>query len=201
MTLAKHEDFIGASEKLDAASRLWPSADSFLVSHGELVRQVLEKVPKNKTKSRKILFASAKRYLEKAAQRNPLRPETPTILGLLYFQNPDLTGADWQQKASQSFRHALALNPRVIDARTAYARLLAAEGEKKEAARVLAAGLPYDRPRSPKLISYYDLTANFEAETGNPKGAKALRKKVEERATTLNMAHSLLFGLFYGGHH
>jgi predicted Zn-dependent protease len=101
------------------------------------------------------------------------------IRGRLYQQNPALAGGNGDELAAESFRRALALNPRLFQGRLDYVSVLLQRGKKDEALQSLEAGVKYDYPPMPDLIPFYSLTAKLKREAGKVDEAKALEAKAQ----------------------
>ena len=93
--------------------------------------------------------------------------------------------------AADSFRRALALDPRLFQARMDYVSLLLQTGKKDEALQILDEGVKYDYPRMPELIPFYALAGKLRREAGRTEEAQVL----EARARQLEILTSAGFPL------
>ena len=166
-----------ADKNLTTAERLTPTDDRMLIAHADLYRHAITLLPPEAASNRKALYDDALRLLDRAQHANSLRGLTYVIRGRLYQQNPVLAGDGGGELAAESFRHALALNPRLFQGRMDYAALLLARGAKDEALRVLDEGVKHDYYSMPDLIPFYALTARLRREAGRAEEAKVLEEK------------------------
>ena len=179
LELAKKGWLNKADRSFARAARFYPYADNILISHADLYRHVIALLPKNAREEKKIMYNKAHSLLTRAEKLNPLRPLNFLVRGLLYQQNPALSGPDWWDKASKTYTHALALNPRYYLARTAYARMLLKTGDRKAAREILEAGLVYAYYDSAHIAPYYALAAKIRWEMGDKAGARELQERVQ----------------------
>lgn len=172
-----------ADRALARAARLWPDADSILMTRGDLYRHILTLIPASRPEERKIIFQKAAQMLDRAAALDPLRPEIFMVRAELYRQNPLLAGSDWRAKAEQDYQHALRVNPRYYHARVAYARLLLASGSGTHAREVLEAGLHHRYFDSEQILPYYAMTAKLRAQAGDKEGTEEMNRKIQDVLT------------------
>ncbi|MDO8704980.1 MAG: O-antigen ligase family protein [Sulfuricaulis sp.] len=167
-----------ADQNLGTAHRLTPADDRMLIAHADLYRHATTLMPPDDA-GKKSLYDNALKFLDEAERANPLRGLTHVIRGRLYQQNPALAGANGDELAAESFRRALALNPRLFQGRLDYVSLLLQRGKKDEALQSLEAGVKYDYPPMPDLIPFYSLTAKLKREAGKVDEAKVLENKAQ----------------------
>ena len=168
-----------ADKNLGTAHRLTPADDRMLIAHADLYRHATTLMPPNDDAGKKSLYENALEFLDQAEHANPLRGLTHVIRGRLYQQNPALAGGNGDELAAESFRRALALNPRLFQGRLDYVSLLLQRGKKDEALQSLEAGVKYDYPPMPDLIPFYSLTAKLKREAGKLEEAKVLKDKAQ----------------------
>jgi tetratricopeptide (TPR) repeat protein len=179
-----------AGMSLATAERLTPSDDRAPIAHADLYRHALTVLPPDDF-GRKQLYGDALRFLDQAEAVNPLRGMAFIIRGRLYQQNPAFAGENANQLAADSFRRALALDPRLFQARMDYVSLLLQTGKKDEALQILDEGVKYDYPRMPELIPFYALAGKLRREAGRTEEAQVL----EARARQLEILTSAGFPL------
>ncbi|MHB8535237.1 MAG: O-antigen ligase family protein [Sulfuricaulis sp.] len=178
LALAREGNLQLADQSLDAAERLTPADDRMLIAHADLYRHAIALLPPDDVSSRRPLFESALKFLDKAQQADRLRGLSYVIRGRLYQQYPELAGDNSYELAAEAFRHALALNPRLFQGRMDYALLLLQHGNKDEARQSLEQGVQYEYPDIPDLIPLYSLTAKLRREAGQMEEAQILEDKV-----------------------
>jgi tetratricopeptide (TPR) repeat protein len=169
-----------ADQSLATAQRLTPSDDRILIAHADLYRHAVAMLPPDDFGGRKSLYDDALHFLEQAQKANALRGLTFVIRGRLYQQNPAFAGEDGQELAGESFRHALALNPRLFQGRMDYVSLLLQAGKKNEALQSLDEGVRHYYPNMPDLIPFYSLTAQLQKDAGRVDEARVLEDRVKE---------------------
>ncbi len=190
LTQAREGKLQEADESLAAAQRLTPSDDRALIAHADLYRHAVAMLPPDDS-GRKSLYENAMQFLDRAQEVNPLRGLALVMRGRLYQQNPTLAGTNGQELAAESFRRALALNPRLFQGRMDYATLLLQAGKKEEALQVLDDGVRHDYPSMPELIPFYSLTARLRREAGRAEEAQVLEDRVKEMEKQAAAAYSL----------
>lgn len=179
-----------ADRSLAAAERLTPADDRMLIAHADLYRHAISLLPSD-DKGKQSLYDAALEFLDQAQRANALRGLSYVIRARLYDQNPALTGADAYELAAGAYRRALALNPRLFQARTEYANLLLRHGEKQAALELLDQGAKYQYFGIPDLIPFYNLTAKLRREAGRADEAKDLEDKVNSLETQAKSSYSL----------
>lgn len=166
-----------ADSALAVAHRLWPDSDAALIARADLHRTVLARLDVAHHDKRRILFENALRLLDRAEQRNPLRPTIYLVRAELFRQAPALVGKDWAGQVDALYRKVLQLNPRYYAARFNYARFLLDRGEAKAAREVLEDGLRYLHVVHPPLRPYLALAADLSEQAGDAARAAVLRQK------------------------
>lgn len=179
MTQAREGNLQEADKSLATAQRLTPSDDRFPIAHADLYRHAVATLPADDP-GRKTLYEDALRFLDQAQQVNALRGLTFVIRGRLYQQNPAFAGESGQTLAIESFRRALALNPRLFQGRMDYVSLLLQAGNKEQALESLDEGVRHDYPVMPELIPFYSLTAKLRREAGRAEEAGVLEARIRE---------------------
>jgi O-antigen ligase len=179
-----------ADTSLDIAQRLTPSDDRILIAHADLYRHAVVALPADDP-GRKSLYADALRFLDQAQEANALRGLTFLIRGRLYLQNPAFAGENGRELAAESFRRALALNPRLFQGRMDYVSLLLQAGKKEEALQSLDEGARHNYPNMPELIPFYSLTARLRREAGRAEEAQVLEDRVKELEKLTTGAYQL----------
>ncbi|BAV32695.1 hypothetical protein SCL_0373 [Sulfuricaulis limicola] len=179
MAQAREGKLQEADESLATAHQLTPSDDRILIAHADLYRHAVATLPADDP-GRKTLYEDALRFLDQAQQANALRGLTFVIRGRLYQQNPAFAGESGQTLAIESFRRALALNPRLFQGRMDYVSLLLQAGNKQQALESLDEGVRHDYPVMPELIPFYSLTAKLRREAGRAEEAGALEARIRE---------------------
>lgn len=179
-----------ADTSLDIAQRLTPSDDRILIAHADLYRHAVVALPADDP-GRKSLYEDALRFLDQAQEANALRGLTFVIRGRLYQQNPAFAGENGRGLAAESFRRALALNPRLFQGRMDYVSLLLQAGKKEEALQSLDEGVRHDYPNMPELIPFYSLTARLRREASRVEEAQALEDRIKELEKLTTGAYQL----------
>lgn len=166
-----------ADDALAVAHRLWPDSDAALIARADLHRTVLAQLDNTQAGKRGVLFENASHLLDKAEQRNPLRPMTYLVRAELYRQAPELVGQEWDTQVDALYRKLLQLNPRYYGARYNYAQFLLGRGEAKSARQVLEDGLRYLHAAPRELRPYLLLAAHLSEQAGDAARAAELRQK------------------------
>ncbi|MHB1140539.1 MAG: O-antigen ligase family protein [Sulfuricaulis sp.] len=169
-----------ADQSLAAAQRLTPSDDRILIAHADLYRHAIAVLPSDEFGGRKSLYDDALWFLDQAQEANALRGLTFVIRGRLYQQNPAFAGENGLELAGESFRRALALNPRLFQGRMDYVSLLLQAGKKEEALQSLDEGVRHYYPAMRDLIPFYSLTARLRKEAGRAEEARILEDRLRE---------------------
>lgn len=180
-----------ADMSLATAQRLTPSDDRALIAHADLYRHAIALLPPGPDGGKKSLYEDALRFLDRAQQANSLRGLTFVIRGRLYQQNPALAGENGYELAAESFRRALALNPRLFQGRMDYVSLLLQVGKKEEALQILDEGVKHYYFSVPELIPFYSLTARLRREVGRAEEAQVLEDTVKELEKLATAAYPL----------
>ncbi|GAB4508656.1 MAG: hypothetical protein Tsb0026_07630 [Sulfuricaulis sp.] len=180
MAQAREGKLQEADKSLATAQQLTPSDDRMLIAHADLYRHVIAMLPPDDSGGRKSLYDDALLFLDQAQQANALRGLTFVIRGRLYQQNPAFAGENGNELAAESFRRALALNPRLFQGRMDYVSLLLQAGKKEEALQNLDEGARYDYFNMPELIPFYSLTAKLRREAGRTEEARVLEDRVRD---------------------
>lgn len=180
-----------ADKSLAAAERLTPGDDRMLIAHADLYRHAISLLPPDDAKEKRSLYEAALEFIDQARRANTLRGLTYAIRAKLYEQNPALAGTGGYELAAGAFRRALALDPRLFQARTEYANLLLGHGEKQQALKVLDEGAKYQYFGIPDLIPFYSLTAQLRREAGRVEEAGELEAKVNSLEMRAKSSYSL----------
>lgn len=146
-TLAASGNVEQAHYAYQRAQNFTPVFDIPFYSNADLLRRsadaLNEKTPRTKT-----MYLQAEALLEKALKLNPLRPQTPFILGKVYERlYPDKPG-----EIVKLYDKSLRLNPQFVSARLAKAEYLITRNQPELAYQILHAGIGY---------TYMGLTADF----------------------------------------
>ncbi|GMR18029.1 MAG: hypothetical protein BMS9Abin33_0429 [Gammaproteobacteria bacterium] len=168
----------GASKTLEIARRLAPYDDRLLISHANLFRHGIKQLPQSAVQTRKALYDDALRFLDEAEKINPLRWNVHVVRGMIYQQNPGLSGRNWRQRSYEAYRHALKLNPKLYKTRVEYAQLLLEEGKLEQAAKILDEGLKYSYVANDELIPFYILAIRVWRQLGEIEEAKMIEVKL-----------------------
>jgi tetratricopeptide (TPR) repeat protein len=169
-----------AGQSLATAQRLTPADDRILIAHADLYRHAVAVLPPDDFGGRRALYDDTLWFLDQAQQANALRGLTFVIRGRLYQQNPAFAGENANELSAESFRRALALNPRLFQGRMDYVSLLLQAGKKDEALQSLDEGIGHYYPNIPDLAPFYSLTARLRKEAGRMEEARALEDRVKE---------------------
>ena len=169
-----------ADQSLATAQRLTPSDDRILIAHADLYRHAIAVLPPDDFGGRKSLYDDALRFLDRAQEANALRGLTFVIRGRLYQQNPAFAGENGLELAGESFRRALALNPRLFQGRMDYVSILLQAGSKEEALQSMDEGARHYYPEMRDLIPFYSLTAKLRKEADRAEEARVLEDRVKE---------------------
>lgn len=175
--LARQGKLEEASRSLALAHRLAPADERMLITHADLFRHVLARLPATAAADRQAVYDDALRFLDEAQALNPLRGLPRLIRAQILRENPALAGPDWFEKSLAACRQALALDPLMYRARTVAAELLLDRGRLAEALQLLDEGATYSYAETPELIAFYRLTARLRREAGRMEEAAALEEK------------------------
>ena len=161
------------------ASKLNPNDSKILNDTAELYRHALTLIKDTAPNAERLaLLEKALGTLDHAQKLNPLRGITAEIRGHLYAENQDLD-IDWHQRAIASYRHALSLEPRLYQARVAYAQLLLQEGKTAEAIALINEGVRYWYGRKPRIRQFYDFALQLNRHAGNTGQVNAILRRME----------------------
>jgi O-antigen ligase len=180
MALAREGRLQEAEISLVAARRLAPSDDRTLIARADLYRHVVTVLPADEFAGKKALYENALWFLDRAQQANSLRGLIFVVRGQLYQQNPEFAGENGNELAAESFRRALALNPRLYQARMGYVSLLLQAGRKDEALQALSEGVGQEYQKMPEVIPFYVLAARLMREAGRVEEALVLENRVRQ---------------------
>jgi tetratricopeptide (TPR) repeat protein len=137
-------------------------------------------LPADEFAGKKALYENALWFLDRAQQANSLRGLIFVVRGQLYQQNPEFAGENGNELAAESFRRALALNPRLYQARMGYVSLLLQAGRKDEALQALSEGVGQEYQKMPEVIPFYVLAARLMREAGGVEEALVLENRVRQ---------------------
>ncbi len=181
LMLAQQGSLEAADKNLAAAQRLTPWDDRVLIAHADLYRHAASLLSSDvDITSRKSLYKDAILLLDRAQQANPLRGLADVIRSRLHQENPELAGDAGSELAAESLRRALALSPKMFQARLEYVQLLLQQGKRDEAYVVMEEGVKYEYYFIPNLIPFYSLAAKLRREAGRLEAAMVLEKKVHD---------------------
>lgn len=164
--LALQGDLEQADHSLGWAETLMPSDEKVRISHADLYRHVLERLPAADRLQRRSLYDSALSMLDQAESANPYRALTHVVRARILAENRDLSGPTAASRAEAEYQRALALDPRGFQSRQAYAQLLLANGRSREAYRLLDGGLHYWYYPGTPVLAYYDDAARVARQLG-----------------------------------
>lgn len=191
LMLAQKGQLEDADRSLATAHRLTPSDDRILIAHADLYRHAITLLPATESDSRKALYRNAVEFLDRAQAANPLRGLTFLIRGRLYQQNGDAMDGNGTERALESLRHALTLNPKLFQGRVDYAGLLLQLGRKDQAFQALEEGAKYEYYPVPELIPFYRLTARLWREAGRAEQAGVLESRADELEKSVKASYYL----------
>lgn len=191
MAQAREGKLQEAAKSFAAAQHLTPADDRALIAHADLYRHAVALLPPEEFAGKKALYEDASRFLDEAQQVNALRGLTFVIQGRLHQQNPGFAGENANELAAESFRRALALNPRLFQGRMDYVSILLQAGRKEEALQSLDEGARHDYPNISDLIPFYSLTAKLRREAGKAEEARVLEERVKELEKLTTSAYQL----------
>jgi tetratricopeptide (TPR) repeat protein len=180
MALAREGRLQEAGMSLATARRLAPSDDRILIAYADLYRHAVTVLPPAESAGKKALYEDALYFLDRAQQANSLRGLIFVVRGQLYQQNPEFAGENGNELAAESFRRALALNPRLYQARMEYVSLLLRAGRKDEALQILGEGVSHAYHSMPEVIPFYSLAARIMRENGRVEEAQVLESRVRQ---------------------
>jgi O-antigen ligase len=180
MALAREGRLQEAGMSLATARRLAPSDDRILIAYADLYRHAVTVLPPAESAGKKALYEDALYFLDRAQQANSLRGLIFVVRGQLYRQNPEFAGENGNELAAESFRRALALNPRLYQARMEYVSLLLRAGRKDEALQILGEGVSHAYHSMPEVIPFYSLAARIMRENGRVEEAQVLESRVRQ---------------------
>lgn len=169
-----------ADGALTRAQALTSADDKLFLAHADLFRHTVARIPKEDRDDRETLYSEALRMLERAEKANPYRALVYTVRGRLYEENPDLAGPDSRALAEQAYARALALNPRMADTRTAYAKLLLDAGQTQAAIQLLEQGMHYWYYPSVSVLAYYHMAASLQRAAGELEKAERIETRIKE---------------------
>lgn len=135
-------DYAAAADSFTRARALWSQNDSAWYLQANVHYMALQHRPAVSPESRAHLVQRALELLDHAGSRNTLQPAVPLLKGLFRANYPDLAPGT----AIASFRRALELDPRTVEARYALSQLLEQEGRIGEALAILREGLDLTYP-------------------------------------------------------
>lgn len=135
-------DFATAADEFARARAIWSLPDSAWYLQANTHLTALDQASNVPVHVRDRLVRRALALLAEAKARNPLRPGTPLVLGLLRAKYPDSAPGS----ARDAFRHALRIDPRSIEARYALSQLLERSGEHAAAVELIREGLHFRYP-------------------------------------------------------
>ena len=132
-----------ADRDFERARQVWDDQDAAWTFHADLYRRRLESIDPERTDHRQQLRRAGLELLDGAVARNPLRAHTHSIRGEILLQPPHRD----PEAAKASFRLALRLDPRFIDARVALIERLREQGASDAAWQALQPGLELEYSR------------------------------------------------------
>ncbi|WP_126452075.1 O-antigen ligase family protein [Sulfuriflexus mobilis] len=176
----QQKQFEAADKSFTLAKRL-NATNASLVSHASLLIDSIHTWPESAVEKRMALYNEALQLLDKAETINPLRTYQYHVRGHLYSSYPEFTGKDYLRLASNAYRHALYLNPRLYKVRYLLAQLLLAENRENEALEVLEQGLIQTYLPRQNITPYLKLTMALRLSQGNEAGARNLALSIQTR--------------------
>jgi O-antigen ligase len=174
LDLAWTGDFDAADAAFARSARFYPFADNAFMSRADLLRHIISVAPPSAAIERRALFNEAEGLLARAERLNPLRAQTFAVHAAFYEQNKDFVGAGWHDQVARYYEHALALDPRLYQARELYARFLLREGRRMQAMQLMEEGVKFYYWPAESLVTFYGLAAGLRSEAGDKKGASLL---------------------------
>ncbi|NIR58083.1 MAG: tetratricopeptide repeat protein [Gammaproteobacteria bacterium] len=167
-----------AEQLLRRALELAPNVDTHLVGAAEIYRSVLERLPGDAERERRVVFDHAMDFLDRAEALNPLRVQTYRVRGQIMAADPPLPEDEAAQRAQAAFEQALRVDPHHYKTRLDYAQFLLRRGQTGRARAVLEAGLDYWYYPEPPLIAYLAVTAHHLERAGHEARAARVRGRV-----------------------
>ena len=134
------------------------------------------------------IYAEGLEFFAQANVRNPLSPYALNAEALLHMIAYKAGIAiDGQDRAIDTLKKSLQVNPMFIPTRQALADIYIGRGQKKEALQVLEEGLPWPKPREVVTVVYLMKTANLRRElNGDEEGYSALFKEARRFVESIN---------------
>jgi tetratricopeptide (TPR) repeat protein len=129
-------DFTEAANAFSTARAIWGSVDAVWFLHANVLLDAMRASDHTSASQRRELVARATSLLDAAEERNPFRAKTHLIRGLLRADHPELTSGS----AEDALRTAVRMNPRNVEARYALSQVVARDGRRDEALRILNEG-------------------------------------------------------------
>jgi O-antigen ligase len=177
---ALQSDLRAADSAYRWAERLTPNIDVTYTLHAALMFDATRSLSPDETEHRKALAQEALALLQEAQTHNPYRAQTYFLRGEIYRTVAAAWLADAPARAMEAYQTALAREPRLTPARTAYAQTLLTQGKRKEARELLEAGIGQWYPAEPRLVPYLRLTAELREQAGDEAGACELHQRIAE---------------------
>lgn len=126
-----------AAKEFTTARGIWSDLDAPWYMHAEALLKAMRENDAIADTRQRALVTRAADLLDEAEERNPLRPHTPLIRGLLQADHPEMVDGE----AEKSLRRSVELDPRNIEARYALSQVIARKGRTGEALRLIEEGL------------------------------------------------------------
>jgi O-antigen ligase len=174
--LATEGQLQDADRAFTNAENLFSFDDKVLVSHAELYRRVLERMPTAADAERRALFEASLAMLDEAESANPYRPLTHALRARILQQNPDLAGPEWRAQVEAAYLRALTLDPRFFASRVGYAELLLETDRAMEAYGVLESGMVYWYYPGRGVLAYYDFASRLAKQVGQSARAEEIER-------------------------
>lgn len=185
LTAIEQNELAVASSALVSAQRRWPEVDFYYYVHAWVLGQQHEA---EQGENAIALHEHALSQLDKAETLNPFRPQTHYIRGRLL---QDRVSGVSQQLIYDSYKKALSLDPRYLDARFFLARIKLANNEIEAGVGLLEEGIDWHYPITELTLNYYRLTAELRRILGDQDGYQDLMHRIEDLRPRLTAAQPL----------
>jgi len=173
---AKSSDMEQAHDAYQLAQKVNPSFDTPFYSDADILRLSANSLTEQ-VNLKKAMYKEAEYLLEHARKLNPLRPQTPYVLGKVYEQlYPEKQG-----EIINLYDKSLRIDPRYLPARLAKADYLISLNQPELAYQVLESGINYNYKKlNPAFLNYLSLYQKMAELRGNEELAKTLQQRLEK---------------------
>ncbi|MBL4762443.1 MAG: O-antigen ligase family protein, partial [Gammaproteobacteria bacterium] len=161
-----------AEQYLTWSQRIFNHDDRALFLYALIHERILNEVNDIKPERRAELYRNALILLKGAEKINPLRPNIAFIRAQLIHNNPELSGHSWRLLAVKNYQHSIAIDPRFIPGRKAYAELLVENNQLNEATKLLRTGIKYFNPPTMETLNFYLYALELFKKAGDTNGIK-----------------------------